>query len=406
MEHQVKLHKDDYYVSCPKGLEDLLANELVEIGLKCQLGRTPGGVEFSGEIKDAFRVLLQSRIASRIYKKFYSLRFFNEKDLYNQSKSVPWRKVFNLDQSFKIKTIMHRHTNFKSSMYLSQMLKDGICDRFRSECNDKRPDVDKTSAALSFLLYIAPTKDPKLTSGSIYIDMSGTPLSHRGYRTEGFSAPLRENLAAALVISSKLKREELLIDSMMGSGTWLIEAALYKSNIPPSFLRIRRMDWDFLQHLYYKNNPQFSRVLESEIDRVKEKRDKGMKFLQENPKDILGFDISAASIRVAKQHIKNCDLQDVITIRRHDAQTLINPTDRTGMIICNIPYGERLGEIEDLESLYHNYGENLKNNFQGFNAYIFTGNPELRKKISLKTKQRIPFYNGKLDCRLIQYELF
>lgn len=404
MTDKVKSFKDIYFVSCPQGVEKLLVEELLALGIT-QIEESFGGVTFKESVDKAFKVILHSRIASRIFKKCYSLMIKDEQDLYIQTEKIEWQKVFDLNQTFKIKTIFSKAYSDKSSMFFSQKLKDAICDRFRKACDQKRPNVNKDHADISFLLHINHAPQNEKKEASIYIDMTGTQLSNRGYRSEKFPAPLRENLAAAIVLSTTWNKEDLFIDSMCGSGTLIIEAALIKGEIPPSFLKLKTR-WDFQNHLYFKNNPQFQRTLKKELAIAEDMVDKGFKKLISQPDKLIGYDIAPASIRVTNRHLKNCKLQDIITIRRRDAVTLERPDVDSGIIICNVPYGERMGEIEELETLYHQYGENLKKNFKGFTAYIFTGNQQLRKKIALQTKKRIHFYNGKLDCRLVEYELF
>lgn len=241
--------------------------------------------------------------------------------------------------------------------------------------------------------------------------MSGIPLSNRGLRVSGHQAPLRENLAAAIIMSTGWNPEkECFIDSMCGTGTFLVEAALIKSKLPPSYFHIKQIFEDkkavysFQKHKWFsedsKLNLWFFTLIEAHYKNI-------LKVLDSDESvTIFGMDLDPKAIQLTTKTLLNSGLDDRISIRKADATTLLPPRELTGIILCNPPYGNRLGETKSLETLYYDYGENLKNNFKGYKAFILTGDLELRKKISLKTSARIPFRNGNIDCRLLKYDLF
>ncbi|MFH1223712.1 MAG: THUMP domain-containing protein [Pseudomonadota bacterium] len=423
MDIRLQEYTQSYFASCAVGLEELLSKEFQSLGAK-KVTLNRGGVDFKGTDETAVRGVLYSRTASRVYKRMFSFPVTTEKDIYAGGIQIPWYKFLAVDKTFKIKTILGyglryatygsttasntTEGSFRNSLYVSQLLKDSIVDYFRKK-SGKRPSVDLEKADVKILLRIVPAeKTGAPSTATIFLDVSGQPLHQRGYRSEGGKAPIKENAAAGVILMTGWDPNgQFFMDTMCGSGTFLIEAALIKGDIPPSYLKIADL----------RNNihGDLKKAFENEFDAYKQKISDGLKTLREqsetNGITIFGSDSDANSLTICAKNIAAAGLQDVIKLKKIDATNAIPPAGKNGtmlngIVFCNAPYGERLGDVESLGELYYEYGENLKNNFKGNTAFILTGNPDLQKRISLKPERKIPVYNGRIDCRLLKYSLY
>lgn len=415
--------KDMFFASCPTGLEPLLAQEIKNLPHQ-NLEITSGGVHFQAPNNSALELMLCSRLASRIYKKAYQFEIKVEKDLYFFAKEIKWKALFDLEQTFKITVQQSKNSKgerslFKSSMFLAQNLKDGIVDKFRLDCNGERPDVNKETPDMNIMLHVVPNINPHSIKETctVLIDMCGAPLSQRGYRDTNFSAPLKENLAAGLVLLSGYTGEETFFDPMCGSGTIIIESLLIKGNIPPSYIfvhdLIERPDetvWDFQNHNWFKKDKYLLDAWKKLVAQYHEKAKEGFENLKKNKVKTFASDSEKYAINACKYNLNASDLSEYLELYQEDATQIdLNSKDESitgGIIITNPPYGERIGEEQDLPKLYHEFGENLKNHYKGFKAYIFTGNLPLIKKISLRTSKKVILYNGAIESRLVEYDLF
>ena len=413
--------KDEFFAACPHNFEEILMDEMSSIGIK-ELAKVVGGVNFKCSPEKAIELVLKSRVASRIYKKLYSFDIKNEKDIYFHAKEIKWKAVFTLDQTFKTEVSLGhspdgtRRSKFTNTMYLGQVLKDGIVDYFRATHNDERPNVEKQNPHALISMRIQP-HDNKFSSKEevlISLDLSGEILSNRKYRIRSVEAPIRENLAAGLIIKAGLKKDEDFYDPMCGGGTFLIEALLIKAGITPSFKRIDsyfdeeeefKDQWAFLEHEFYQKNKYIKENTEKLLTTLKKENEAGFAWLKKNNIKIYGTDNSTESIKVAKMNIQNAGMGNYIYLEVADG-TSFKPGPFAGKIITNPPYGERIGEVEELEEVYYQLGENFKNNFKGSSAFLITGNKELLKKIRLKPAMKMDLRNGKLDSKFVQYDLF
>ena len=400
-----------FFASCSKNLETLLEAEAHNYKLENVVKR-PGGIYFSSSLEKSLDFLLHTRLSSRIYKEVFRFSIDNQNDLYEKAKNNPWDKIFSLQQTFKIKTIFDSPAKkaFKNSVFFSQKLKDAIVDNFRQNFS-KRPSVDTKTPDISFLMRVE-KGNRKLWTITISLDLCAEPLSNRGYRLDSSEAPLRENLAAGIVMLTDWNsNEEIFIDSMCGSGTLSIEAALIKAQIPPTFLKIKAFverkekPFGFLSQNWFSKN---KRLENNFYEKVKVLYQEIKMKLNGLPSDqFYASDWDNKVLKKAKANFQQTNLDKVINLKKQNAINLMPPIKKQeGVIICNPPYGVRIGEERELIDLYKNYGENLKKNFKGFRAYIFTGNLELRKQISLSTSQRIPLFNGMIECRLFKYEIY
>jgi 23S rRNA G2445 N2-methylase RlmL len=198
---------------------------------------------------------------------------------------------------------------------------------------------------------------------------------------------------------------------MCGSGTLLIEAALIKAEIVPSYLKVRRLierkhrSWDFLAHKWFDEDPILQKKFEDKVNRIYSQTLEQINTLDYH--QFYGFDRDWRALEACQENLKAAlILGKVVELKQQDATTLMPPCEGPGIVVCNPPYGERIGDKNELEDLYYNYGENLKKNWKGFRAFIVSGDQELRKQISLQTSKRIPLFNGALDCRLLRYNLY
>ena len=401
-----------FFASCPREVEPLLEKEIRALGIT-RIEVEKGGVAFKCETEEAIDVLLQSRVASRVFKEIQVYTIVSEKDLYAKAKEKWWDKVFDVKQTFKINTLFDRETkeHFNNSMIFSQILKDAIVDNFREKFGE-RPSVDTGRPDITFLLRVERKQGSDLFNARILVDMCGEPLSNRGYREESLKAPLRENLAAAIIMTTDFDPEkDIFTDTMCGTGTFLIEGILIKAKVAPTYLKVRQFIerkapvFDFIKHPWFIVDRKSVRLFEERAQAV---YNHSLSALNElTTRQFFGFDITERALETTRLHLHNAHIdQQIVTLNKRDA-TKITPMDEPpGIVICNPPYGERMGEEEELKALYKDYGENLKHNFKGFRAYVFTSNPMLRKSISLGTKERHTFYNGSLECRLLRYDLY
>jgi 23S rRNA G2445 N2-methylase RlmL len=264
--------------------------------------------------------------------------------------------------------------------------------------------VDIKNPDLNFLMRISRARSKDLFQVDILLDLCGESLSNRHYRSGGHSAPLRENLACALVKFSDFNpQSDIFIDSMCGSGTILIEAALIKGNISPCYFRtLNKNPFSFLSHNWYKKSNLINYYTEK-LNAMWEISENGLRDLPIN--QLFGFDNDNRTLSITLKNLENCRLSKVIKIEKGDATKITPPGNPPGIIICNPPYGERMGDEVEVENLMYEYGENLKKNFKGFRAYILTV-AQMRKQISLSSSQRIPLKNGNIECQLVKYDLY
>lgn len=401
-----------FFASCPREVEPLLEKEIRDLGIT-RIEVEKGGIAFKAETEQALDVLLQSRVASRVFKELQVYTIASEKDLYARAKEKWWDKIFDVHQTFKINTLFDRDTkeHFNNSMIFSQLLKDAIVDNFREKFGE-RPSVDTGRPDITFLLRVERKPGTDLFNARILVDMCGEPLSNRGYREESLKAPLRENLAAAIILTTDFDPEkDIFTDTMCGTGTFLIEAILMKAKVAPTYLKVRQYIekkapvFDFLKHPWFVADRKAERMFNERAQAIYNHSLAALNELQ--TRQFFGFDITERALETTRLHLHNAMIdQQIVTLNKRDA-TKITPMDEPpGIVIANPPYGERMGEEEELKNLYHDYGENLKQNFKGFRAYVFTSNPLLRKAISLGTSKRHTFYNGSLECRLLKYDLY
>ena len=364
-----------------------MLNEIKLLGVD-NARETVGGVSFSGQLDLAYKVCLWSRIANRVLLQLHKCKISSADDLYEAIYEIPWQQHFDPDQSFVI-DFNASGSIVTHSQYGAQKCKDAIVDQFRHNCGS-RPDVDKIDPSIRINVHV------KHQSVNISIDLSGHSLHQRGYRKHNVTAPLKENLGAALLIRSGWTNQEEfkapLIDPMCGSGTLLIEAALIATNTAPGLLRT-----DFGFNHWKLHNDSAWEKLRSEALQNKLTIHNNLFF---------GFDSDYRAIEAAENNAALAGVASLITFTCQELSKLKNETyGSTGYLATNPPYGERLSDNEKLIPLYEILGKQLKANFSGWHASIITSEPSLARATRLYAKRKNKLYNGNLLCTIYHFEI-
>lgn len=378
-----------FFATCARGLEPILARELESFGSTSVVeGR--GGVHFQADQKTLYNTHLWSRTANRV---LYPLRESDVRDaeeVYDFVYSFRWETFFkNPETTLAVDCTISGQANesFRNSHFVRLRVKDAIVDRLRDKKGD-RPNIDTENPDVSVYLYI---RSGKATLG---LDATGTSLHERGYRALGFTAPLKETLAAGILELTNWHVGMPLYDPFCGSGTFLIEAAMRAADIAPGLAR-----HDFL----FKHWPEFHEKLWRDCVEEAKSRKRAV------PEGLFfGSDASNRSLTDAKESAGRAGLNaKTIQWQRADVLTLeAAPCEAKGVFVCNPPYGERLGEEEELKPLYKGIGDTMKKKFQGWTGFILTGNSTLAKCVGLRTARKIPLFNGAIECRLLRYDLY
>jgi len=378
-----------FFATAPKGLEGLLADELRQLGA-ANVGESRAGAGFQGDLACAYRVCLWSRIANRVLMPVASFPAADPEQLYEGVLALDWTEHLATDGTLLVDFSSVRsvitHTQFGA-----QKVKDAICDRFRHETG-QRPSVDRERPDLRVNVFI--NRD----QATVNIDLSGDSLHRRGYRLDGASAPLKENLAAGILQRAGwpaiAASGGAFVDPMCGSGTLVIEAAMMAADIAPG---LQREHWGFLG--WKGHDPDRWAALKADAAR---RRDKGLKGLPA----LHGYDASGQAIETAWDNAARAGLLEQVSFaQRAIKDCAAAPAGPPGLVAVNPPYGERLGEHEDLTPLYKSLGDCLKANYQGWRAALITSDAELGKAVGIRARQINKLYNGALECLLLRFEL-
>jgi putative N6-adenine-specific DNA methylase len=371
-----------FFVTSAKGLEELVAAELTALGISDS--RTErGGVSFNGSFEEGCKACLWLRTASRVLLVLAEFPVSTPQELYDGARSIEWHQYLTPNMTMAVDSVL-RDSAMTHSGFVALKTKDAIVDSIRDRCGS-RPNVDTKTPDLRVNVHLVKN------ICTVSLDMAGEPLDRRGYRLDRNKAPLRENLAAALVAFSGWQGETPLYDPMCGSGTIVIEAALAASNYAPGLLRER-----FGFQGWPGHDPSSWREAVSEA-KDQRKRELNVK--------LRGYDRSPGTIDMARQNAMRAEMNRFTSFTAADISTF-EPSATPAMIIFNPPYGERMGEVEELAGLYKAFGDVLKKRCAGSTAYILCGNSELVKHVGLKATRRIPVWNGPLECRLLKYEMY
>ncbi|QDC47575.1 class I SAM-dependent RNA methyltransferase [Candidatus Methylopumilus universalis] len=369
-----------FFATCPRGLEALLADELLaQRALKIVV--TDGGVSFEGSLDTMYRVNLHSRIATRIMSRVGQGSYVTEEDIYKATFKLHWPSWFKVNQTIRVK-VTGVKCPLKSLDFVTLRIKDAVCDRFREE-GALRPSVSVRDPDVRIHAYL--TQDQY----QLYLDTSGAPLYQRGFRDVSVIAPLRENLAAGIIMLSGWIPGTPFLDPMCGSGTFLIEAAMMAVNQPPGMKRT----------FGFQKLTSFDEGLWKKIETEAMNKMKPIEFL-----DIYGSDMDLRAVRVARHNLKVAGLEEVAKVMQSDFTKLEPPTSE-GTLVTNPPYGQRIGEDEDLKEVYPVWAKHMKESFGGWNTYFLTADLEMPKDMRLKPSKKTPLYNGALECRLFEIKM-
>ncbi len=362
-----------------QGLEDVLLEELVALGAE----NAEAGVRmvtFEGDLKLLYKANLCCRTALRILKPITKFTATDTDELYDFIRDFEWEKYLSPDKTFAIDSTING-TEFTHSKFVTYRVKDGIVDHF-NDIYGRRPSIRLSGADLCLNVHINGNRV------TISIDSSGEPLNKRGYRVESTEAPINEVLAAGIILKTGWKGESNFIDPMCGSGTFLIEAALIAANIMPGVFR---------QYYAFEKWPDFDKdLLEELYNDDSMERDFNFK--------ILGGDISAEAVAIARKNIKAAGVDNLIELScRPFEEWTEAPAD--GILVTNPPYGERIS-VDDMTGLYKSIGNTLKRVFKGYSAWILGYKDEHFHEIGLKPSVKFQILNGNLECELREYVLF
>ncbi|MGB1108872.1 MAG: bifunctional 23S rRNA (guanine(2069)-N(7))-methyltransferase RlmK/23S rRNA (guanine(2445)-N(2))-methyltransferase RlmL [Gammaproteobacteria bacterium] len=375
------------FVTCPMGLSDVLADELKALELNVDNSRT-AGVEARGTLEQAYAAVLWSRIGS---KALWALRRFqvkSEDELYEAVKRIPWEEHMEVSATLAVDCTISR-SRIRHSKFAALRVKDAICDRFREQCGE-RPSVDLQDPDISLVLHIGGSW------GRLYLDMSGGGLHRRGYRPAKTAAPMRENLAAGILHLANwpelAEQGVSLFDPMCGSGTLCVEAALMSADIAPGLLRGTLGSPGWLKH----DMALWGRLTEQAYAR----RDAGLEKLP----SITGYDVDSRAIKQARESAKHAALAERLNFVRNPlGEGIENIQETDCLLVCNPPYGERLGDQDDLPALYARLGA-LVNANPNWHAAIYSAAPKLINNLGLPGARAISLPNAKLDARLLLQE--
>lgn len=367
------------FITCPRGLEAPLSQELEQ--LKCQdIRAVDGGVACKGGMEQVYRINLHSRTASRVLLRLTKSGYRNEQDIYKAAKNIRWTDWFDLEQTFKVK-VEGKRAQVKSLDFVGLKIKDAVCDVFRDACG-ARPSVGKIRPDIRIHAFID-ERDIQ-----IFIDTSGEALFKRGYRQDTGEAPMRENLAAGLLLLAGYDGTQPFQDPFCGSGTIVIEAAWIATRRAPGLMR--RFGFEKLKN--------FDAALWKKLQHEAETQ------IRPAPAPISGSDNDRHMIRAALANAQAAEVDTFVRFEVKDAQDT-RPNGEGGILISNPPYGVRLAEVQALQALYPQLGAWLKQHYAGWLAGMFTGDRDMPKFMRLSPKRKIPLYNGNLDCRLFLMDM-
>lgn len=380
---QVFHNKSKVIITCNKRLSPSLQEEVTALGYTIERSFATG-VELNITLSECIKLNLNLRCASQILYAIKSFKAITPDDLYNEIAAIEWEELIDFSGYFSVTSNVD-NPNITTPLFANLKVKDAIVDRMKAK-KGIRPnsgsDANKTVVHLYW----------KDADADVFMDTSGETLAKHGYRKIPGKAPMLEALAAGVILATKWDKKSAFINPMCGSGTLAIEAALLATNRAPG---LYRMNYGFMHILGYDEEVFFAerRILKDQVI-------KSVDF------KIVASDLSEDAVEVTRRNAKTAGVDTLIEFQVCDFELTPVPEDGKGVVIFNPEYGERLGVHSKLELTYKRMGDFMKTKCKGYAGYIFTGNPDLAKKIGLKAAKKIEFYNGKLDCRLLEYELY
>ena len=369
-----------FFASCPRGLEQVLAHELAALAAS-SVKAVDGGVHFAGSLTLGYAANLHSRVASRILWRVGQGRYRTDQDIYDATHRLDWCAWFGVERTLRV-NVSAIKAPVKSLDFITLRIKDAICDVFRAR-GGKRPSIDTHAPHVRVHAFLT------ATDLTLYLDLSGEPLFKRGYRREAGEAPLRENLAAGMLALSGWTPAVPLLDPLCGSGTILCEAALIAANRAPGVNRAfgfeKLLNFDDRAWAALRNAAQAN---------------------ENNPIKIIiyGSDLRGDALELARANLDQLDLTASVALKQANVFEMPAPAP-SGIIVTNPPYGVRMEDRDHLAAFYPKLGDALKKRFSGWTAYILSSDMQLAKGIGLSASKRTPLFNGALECRLFEYKL-
>ncbi len=361
-----------------RGLFDVLESELKGFGFETE--KTPDGVYFEADWAGCYRVNLWSRVATRVLFPVTEFTAENTDELYENMKSIDFGIWIDSNQTLSVEGNV-RDSRFRDKRFVALKAKDAIVDRFREETGE-RPSVDRYDPHLRVFVRVVNQ------IVSVSIDTSGETLSKRGYRKKTGDAPLKEHLAAGLILMTDWDKKSPIVDPMCGTGTFLIEGAMIAMNMAPGLLR-KSFGFEKLKNFD-------SEIWSSLIDEATASEIEELDF------KFYGSDRNGGAIETTALNARHAGVDEAIELVKCAIDELECPTD-SGVVITNPPYGERIGDKDRLKDDYKDISYVLKNRFQGWTAYILSGEPELTKNLGMRSDIKIPVSNGPINCRFLKY---
>ncbi len=379
-----------FFATAPKALENLLADELIAMGAQ-QVKPTVAGVHFSGDLTTAYRICLWSRLANRVLLQLETITVTSQDDLYDGVKQVDWSLHLNPEGSFAVTFNAKNSQAITNSHFGALKVKDAIVDQMRTKFH-KRPSIDTERPDIRVNINL------NGETATVNLDLSGESLHRRGYRDVSIKAPIKENLAAALLIRSGwsqiAKQGGILVDPMCGSGTLLIEAAMIAADYAPGLLR------KYFGCLHWQQHD--GEAWRSLINEAKQRKIAGLSNLPV----IVGFDNNRRNLDAAQNHLANAGLEKYIQLDCKPVSAAApNESWQPGLVICNPPYGERLGDAQETALLYKQFGDTLRANFKHWQAAMIVSDTELGFRMGIRSQKPITFYNGALECKLLRMSI-
>ncbi|MVN92247.1 THUMP domain-containing class I SAM-dependent RNA methyltransferase [Mucilaginibacter aquatilis] len=369
-------------ITCNKRLAPYLQQEVEALGYTIKRAFQTG-VELVGTVNDCIPLNLNLRCASQV---LYSLASFEAADpqrLYNELVQIEWENLLDFSGYFSITSNVNNE-HILTPLFANVKVKDAIVDRIKEKKGIRPNSGPELNKAVLHLYW----QDDK---AEIFVDTSGETLAKHSYRKIPGKAPMLEALAASTIMATSWDRQSSFINPMCGSGTLAIEAALLATDKSPGLFR---MNYSFMHFMGYDEQVFFT-----ERRKLKDKAKKETGFR------ILATDLSEDAVDVARKNARTAGVEHLIEFAVCDFADTEVP-EQPGVVMFNPEYGERLGTHTKLEATYARIGDYLKQKCKGYKGYVFTGNPDLAKKIGLQASRRIEFYNGKLDCRLLEYSIY
>jgi len=375
--------KGKVFITCKDRSVNYLEQELRELGFfPLQISRT--GIEIQASLEECMDINLHLRTASHVLFEIKSFYLRNADDIYRRFKAIPWEEYLDVDGYFSVNSVAENES-ITTPLIVNVKVKDAIVDRFR-ELKGRRPDSGSDFSGLVIQVYW------KETQAIVYLNTSGETLAKHGYRKIPGKAPMMEALAAATIYASEWNTRVPFINPMCGSGTLAIEAALMASKRYPGL---------------YRENYSFQHILGYDEETFQAKKRKLENKIISNPDvKIIASDISLQAITFARENAAYAGVEELIDFQTGDFADTEIPEKPRGVIFFNPEYGERLGDLTELEETYKRMGDFMKQKCAGYRGYIFTGNLDLAKKVGLKASRRIEFWNGTIDCRLLKYDMY